>query len=301
MNKTTYGHLIAVFTIVVWGITFTSTKVILDNLLPVEILFSRFLLGAIAMFVIYPKLMGFAGFKRELTFAIAGLFGVSLYFLLENIALTFTLTSNVGVIIAVSPFFTALINAIFIRDEKLQLHFFIGFLIAIAGIYMMSVNSEDISFNPKGDFLALLAAISWSVYSIFIKKASSYGYNNLLVTRKVFCYGLVFIVPALYMMDASFDTERYFKGTVIFNLLFLGLIASALCFFSWNVAVKTLGVVKTSAYIYGIPVVTVITAILILDEKITLLSFVGIVLTLAGLIISESYEGIKLYLKQKLS
>jgi drug/metabolite transporter (DMT)-like permease len=74
----------------------------------------------------------------------------------------------------------------------------------------------------------------------------------------------------------------------VFNIIYLGLGASALCFVTWNFAVKVLGAVKTSIYIYIVPVITVITSTLILHEKITFLSGMGTVLTLAGLFLSES-------------
>lgn len=298
MNTILKGHLLATFTVIVWGLTFISTKILLIDFLPIEILFTRFLLGAIVMYIFYPKLLGFVGWQKELTFALAGFFGVTLYFLLENIALTYSLATNVGVIITISPFFTAIINHFFIKDEKLYLHFFVGFLISLVGIFLLSKNTDPISFNPFGDFLAILAALSWSCYSIFIKKACSYGYKTLEVTRCTFVYGLIFMIPAMFFMGFELKLERFLQIENSLNILFLGLCASALCFFTWNIAVKSLGVVKSSAYIYAIPTVTVITAILILDEKLTLWSFIGILMTLLGLFISESYLKFKLILKK---
>ena len=71
------------------------------------------------------------------------------------------------------------------------------------------------------------------------------------------------------------------------NILYLGLGSSALCFVTWNFAVKELGAVKTSAYIYMVPVITVVTSVVILHEKLTVMSGAGTLLILAGLFISE--------------
>ena len=76
----------------------------------------------------------------------------------------------------------------------------------------------------------------------------------------------------------------------LLNLLFLGLGASALCFVTWNYAVKMIGAIQTSIYIYMVPVITVVTSIIVLDEQITPMSALGIVLTLGGLVISQ-YRG----------
>ena len=140
-NKTAAGHLAALVTILIWGTTFISTKVLLQDFQPIEILFFRFVLGLIALFLVYPRPLKGTSLRQELTFAAAGLSGVCLYYLLENIALTYTMASNVGVIISVAPFFTALLSRLFLKQEgTLRANFFIGFLAAMAGIGFISFN-----------------------------------------------------------------------------------------------------------------------------------------------------------------
>ena len=116
-KKTTTGHMMALITIVIWGTTFISTKILLADFTPIEILFFRFLLGLFVLIVISPKRLKIKDKKQELTFAAAGLCGICLYYLLENIALTYTMASNVGVIISVAPFFTVVLCKVFIRAE----------------------------------------------------------------------------------------------------------------------------------------------------------------------------------------
>lgn len=112
------GHLAALFTILVWGTTFISTKVLLADFQPVEILFFRFVLGLVALLAADPRPLKGTTAKQELTFAAAGLCGVCLYYLLENVALTYTMASNVGVIISVAPCFTALLSRLFLQQEE---------------------------------------------------------------------------------------------------------------------------------------------------------------------------------------
>ena len=200
-NKAT-GHLSALLTILIWGTTFISTKVLLVDFQPVEILFFRFVMGLLALLIVYPHRMKGTTRKQELTFVVAGLCGVCLYYLLENIALTYTMASNVGVIISVAPFFTAILSHLFLKqDEKLRANFFIGFVVAMAGIALISFNGSTLQLNPVGDLLALLAAFLWACYSILTRKISSFGYNTILTTRRVFFYGILFMIPALFMFD----------------------------------------------------------------------------------------------------
>lgn len=286
-NKKSIGHLTALLTIIIWGTTFISTKILLLDFQPVEILLFRFVMGFLALLIIAPKRLTGVSFKQELTFVAAGLCGVCLYYLLENIALTFTMASNVGVIISVSPFFTAILTHLFIKtDEKLQANFFMGFAVAMLGIVLISFNGHRLELNPLGDILAVAAAFVWACYSILTKKISSFGYSVILTTRRTFFYGILFMIPAIFIFDFRFDFSRFADITYLLNIMYLGFGASALCFVTWNFAVNILGAVKTSIYIYIVPVVTVITSVLILRETVTWISVIGAILAIAGLFIS---------------
>lgn len=281
------GHTMALMTILIWGTTFISTKILLVHFSPIEILFFRFAIGYITLILVYPHKLKLADKKQEVLFAAAGLCGVTLYFLLENIALTFTRASNVGVIISTAPFFTAIFAQLFLREEKLKKNFFIGFAAAICGILLISFNGSTIlNLNPIGDMLAVLASLLWAAYSILIRKISSFCYHCIQTTRRIFFYGLLFMIPALLIFQFDWNMARLQDKTLLFNLLYLGLGASALCFVTWNVAVKHLGAIKTSVYIYLVPVITVATSVVILKETITNMAVVGTILTMIGLFIS---------------
>lgn len=283
----TAGHLSALFTVAVWGTTFISTKILLEDFQPVEILFIRFTLGLLALALACPRRLRSAGRRQELTFAAAGLCGVCLYYLLENIALTYTLASNVGVIISVVPFFTAALSSLVLKEPPPGKSFFLGFAVAMLGIFLISFNGARLELNPAGDLLALLAALVWACYSVLTRKISAYGYPTILTTRRVFCYGLLWMLPALFLFECRLGPERFASAVNLGNLLFLGFGASAVCFVTWNFAVKILGAVKTSVYTYLAPVITVAASVLILREPITPLAGLGTVLTLAGLLLSE--------------
>lgn len=288
LSKNMLGHLAALLTIMIWGTTFISTKILLQSFTPIEILFYRFMLGFIILMLCYPHPMKIKDKKHEIYFIAAGLCGITLYFLLENIALTFSFVSNVGVIIAVSPFFTAFLATLFLKEEKQSSYFFIGFITAIIGIMLISFNGSTVlKLNPLGDILAVLAAIVWAIYSILTRKIGEFQYHTIQATRRTFFYGLLFMFPMLFIMDFRLDVGRFQNLNTMGNMLYLGVGASALCFVTWNYAVRVLGAVKTSVYIYIVPVITVVTSALILKEQITGIAIIGTTLTLVGLWISE--------------
>lgn len=287
-NRQTTGHLLAAFTIMIWGTTFVSTKVLLNDFTPIEILVFRFIMGFIALMIVFPHKMQVKERKHELYFIAAGITGVTLYYLLENIALTYTYASNVGVIGSLAPIFTAVVAFIFLREEALRINFFFGFIVALVGIYFISFNGiAKFELNPLGDVLAILATLVWAFYSVITRKISKFGYHTIQMTRRIFFYGIIFMLPTIFFMDFRLGIERFTDPINLFNIIFLGLGASALCFVTWNFAVKVLGPIKTSIYIYLSPVITVVASMIILHEKLTLLAAIGMFLTLLGLFISD--------------
>lgn len=289
MNRRLIGHILALFTTLIWGTTFVSTKYLLQVSVPIEILFSRFALGFITLCLIYPHDIIRFDKKQEVYFAATGLTGVLLYYLLENIALTYTLASNVGIIVATAPIFTAICAHIFLPGEQLHKNFLIGTIFAMSGIVIiMFNNSFNLHFNPLGDFLAVTAAIAWALYSIIIRQIAVMNYNMITATRKMFFYGLIFMLPLIYWQNIHIDTAKLVNSTYLLNILFLGIGASAVCFVTWNLAIDYLGATDCCTYIYLDPIVTVVTAILFLNEEISIITVLGCILTLIGLLISEN-------------
>lgn len=253
-----------------------------------EILFCRFVIGYLALFAICPRLLPYGGLRQEAYFVTAGLTGICLYYLLENIALTYMLASNVGVLLCTAPFFTALAGFAASRGkERPHRRFIFGFVLAMAGIYLISTAESGMQFNLTGDILALSAAAVWALYAVLTRKITTFGYNTILITRHIFFYGLLFMLPALYIFGFTPDLTRFYNPAYLFNILFLGLGASAMCFVTWNYAVKVLGAVKTSAYIYAVPVLTVASAVIVLNELVTAKMLAGGVLIILGLLLSQ--------------
>ncbi len=291
MTKEMRGHVLALATVGVWGLTFASTKVLLEAYTPLEVLFFRFVLGYLTLVLFYPRMLPIKSFKEERLFMAAGFSGVTLYFLLENIAINYTQSSNVGIIVAIAPFCTALLAQVFLRgytQERLSWTFFVGFVVAMCGIGLIMFNGTvHLQLNPMGDILAASAALAWAFYSIFMRMIGELRYSTAKCTRRVFFYGVVFMLPVVAWQGVHFDIDIFLQPLHLGNFLFLAIIASSVCFATWSWSVKVIGAVKASAYIYLVPVVAVLAGSFVLQETITPLAVVGTVLTLTGLVISE--------------
>ena len=288
-------HLVALFTVTVWGLTFVSTKVLLSGFTPLQILCIRFAIGFLALCALRPHVLKLHERRHEWLFAFAGASGIAAYYLLENVALVFTTATATGVIVAASPLFTAIIAALRGDRAALNARFVAGFALAAGGLALVAVgtNAEDAmaafgGLSLLGDLLALLAALVWAFYSLAVKRIGELGYETIASTKRTFLWGLAFIVPATALFGGTLPTPAEALAPVnVANLLFLGLVASAACFVTWNVAVRRLGAVTSTTYIYLVPAITAVASILLIGEPLTAPIVGGLGLTIAGLVLSQ--------------
>lgn len=298
-RKTIFLNIIAFITVSIWATTFISSKILLKSLSPFEVMFYRFLIAYFSLIIIHPKFHKIHSIKEELLFLVCGITGGSLYFLGENTAVKISLASNVSLILATAPVLTAILAHFFTKGEKLNKNLIIGFFIAITGVFLVIFNGNFVlKVNPLGDILALGSALCWAVYSICIKKFGD-RYNALYLTRKIFFYALITMIPLLFTSLFNFNPSVLIQSDVIINLIFLGIIASSVCYVVWNYAVDKLGVVKTNNYLYFLPILTLILSYFVLDEKLTAYSLGGALLIITGVYISEQGFSLKFLSKYK--
>jgi drug/metabolite transporter (DMT)-like permease len=286
-------HLLAFLTVSVWGTTFISTKVLINNgLTPAEIMFLRFALAYVFLWFFTRKQLFSRSLRDEFLFLLSGMAGGSLYFMAENTALSFSLASNVSLIVCTAPLLTAILFYLTHRHEKLKARLVYGSILAFSGVVLVVYSGGFIlKINPLGDFLALMAALSWAFYSL-LSKGLIARYGSMFVTRKIFFYGILTILPFLWNEPVHFKPILLLEPVVLMNLLFLSLIASMLGYIAWNLATRQLGVVRVTTYIYFSPVITLISANLLLHEKLTLPAAVGACCIVGGVYLAE--KGVRL-------
>ena len=287
MNKTlAWGA--AILTVAIWGETFVSTKLLLNNgMMPPDIFFFRFLLAYACIWIFSPKRLFSRSLKDEFRFLLLGITGGSLYFLAENSALKFSTASNVAILVGSAPLITAIVVGIFCKEERMNMKQWAGSAIAFFGMAMVVLNGKFVlDINPLGDALAIAAAAMWAVYSLILRQVSD-RYDVRFITRKVFAYGLLSMgVYFLAVRPLDIDIVVLSKPLVWGNLIYLGLVASLGCFLMWNWAVTQLGTVRTTNIIYGQCFFTMLIAAIILGEKITPMAVLGTVILTSGMMIA---------------
>ncbi len=286
-----FAHVGALITVFAWGISFVSTKVLLENGLgPAEIYIYRFILAYLMILIVCHKRILSNSFRDELLFIICGLCAGSIYFIAENMALEYTFVSNVSLLVTTSPLITTLLMWFIYKNEKPGKGSIIGSLIAFMGVACVIFNSSFVvKMNPIGDILSILAATSWSIYSLVLKKLNAL-YSVMFISRKTFFYGILTAIPFMFFQSELCDYTVLLKTEVWSNLLFLGAFASMIAYILWAQSVKYLGAIKASNYMYISPIVTLIASIIFLNESLSFIGGIGCALILGGMWLGEYIE-----------
>lgn len=288
-NNTWIYHLVAFATVAIWGCTFVSTKVLmLNGLSPAQIFTLRFFIAYVMMLAVYHSRLWADSWRDELKMMLLGISGGSLYFLSENEAMNFTSTTNTSLIVCSCPLFaTLLVRLVYRSTTRISMMQLGGSLLAFAGMVIVVLNGRFVlHLSPLGDALAFTACLCWSVYSLLMKWVSA-KYGAAFITRKVFFYGVLTILP-YYIFYPTLPTAAVLtKPVVVGNLAFLGSLASMICFLTWNWCISKLGAVKATNWVYFNPITTMIFASWVLGEKITPYFLAGATCILLGMFVAD--------------
>lgn len=287
-----FYHVVAFVVVVIWGSTFVFTKLLLiGGLTAAQVFTLRFLIAYVLLFAFSLTRRSFRlvcdSVKDEFLMLALGITGGSLYFLTENTALNYTTTTNTSLIVCLCPLFAAFFISVFYQSERMRAVQIVGSLMAAAGVVVVVLNGHFVlHLSPKGDALAFAACLCWALYSLLLIPAGK-RYNSIFITRKVFFYGLLSMIPYYWLNPEFPPMEIVLQPDILANLLFLGCLASMGCYVTWTWVMKKLGAVIATNYVYINPVSTVIIAWLVLHEQITVYFLMGTALILAGMFLAD--------------
>lgn len=292
-NKEWLAHLVGILVVCCWGCTFVNTKyLIMGGMTPAEIYCCRFILAYIVILFLSPHKLWCDNWRDELCMVLLGITGGSFYFLTENTAIGISYVNNVSFIVCTAPLITTILALLFLNSVKATPYLIVGSLCALMGMAFVIFNGNFVlHLNPLGDFCAFLAALSWAIYSLLMKPMSS-RYGAIFITRKVFFYGLLTMLPVFIFQPWSFPLHDFLKPVIWMNLLFLGFIASLVCFVLWNWVIRRIGAIKASNYIYLNPISTIVASSIFLNEPMTLFAWIGCGLILLGVYLANKSKGI---------
>ncbi len=288
----------AIITMIIWSITFVSSKVLLSYFSPTDLLLLRLVLAFLCSMLMSPSFHPFMGVKTEAWCALTAFSGVGIYQIAENYALFYSPAGQVSVIVSTAPMLTVLVGVLIGKVKRPNINFHIGFIIAILGISLICFQKGVGKASFLGLGFAFLAALCWAIYSFSFEHLAKEGIEDREITKRMFFYSVLLLIPLSIVDGNSISWENLKSVEVLGNLFFLAFVAQALAFLLWNKALRGLGAVEANIYIYLVPAITAIFGYFILKEPFTVYSFIGTFLVLLGLCLSDDKIIEKIYKKR---
>ncbi len=276
----------AFFAVTAWGASFVATKVSLQYVAPTTVVWIRFTMGVI--------ILGLAvGLSKQFTlpqgkdwgyFALLGFLGITFHQWLQSTGLVTAQATTTAWIVATIPVFMALLG-LFILKEYLNWYQVIGIFLAAFGVLLVVTKGNIASiitgkFGTPGDFLVLISAPNWAVFST-LSRSGLKKHPATLMMFHVMSFGWLF-TSLLFLFNPGMRQITHIPWDGWMAITFLGIICSGIAYIFWYDALKSLPVAQTGAFLYLEPVITVIVAALVLKEAILLASVIGGLTILVG-------------------
>ena len=281
------ASLYALMSISFWGISFVSTKAVLDKLDPYTLLVLRFGIGALFLLVLlvlkrYPLNIPLKYIPHLI---VLGILGVFVHQVIQATALLTINASAAGWIISFSPVFTVILSVFFLH-EKMTVLKALGMIVAIIGVLLVTTATNQQSFQPSinvGYLLMILSTLNWAIYSVLLKRLHI-QLPSLVVTFYMCLIGFTLTTPFL-VRNKGWEMIPFLTSVEWAHLLFLVVFVSGLAYWYWAKALEVLEASQVSVFLYLEPVATLITAILLLQEKIIPVSILGGIIIIMGVIL----------------
>jgi drug/metabolite transporter (DMT)-like permease len=278
-------------TVLFWGLSFVSSKAVLNSgVPPMTMVAIRFVIASIVLNLLVRKFDPKArlGKKDILPLALSGLFGLTIYFFFEARGIKLTSASHASLIIASIPVFTVIAEAVFYRTRISWLAA-AGIALSVAGVAFLVWRPGErlASGSLVGDLFMLGACLSWVVY-ILLSKNLHKRMSEIAITAYQSVFGTIFMLPLALLERSQWVPITLAAGL---NLAYLALFCSALSNFLYVYALSRLGPIVISPYVNLIPVVSVLGGVLILGERLAWGQVVGGVLIIAGVLIVNWRQG----------
>ncbi len=286
MKRTSLYLLIPV---IFWGLSYIAIKIVLTELEPVEMISLRFLLAAPSLWLILLykniKILPIKNFKV----IFVGSLLIFIHFWVMAVGMQETTASNTAWILTTAPIFIAILGWMVLK-EKFSLWQSIGLFIAAIGVIVLTANGslENLRWeNSRGDFIVLGSCITWAIYTIWVRKIRGI-YDPLVTTFWMATFAGLIFVPYTFM-TSNISKFITLQTDTIISLLFLGIFSLAIAFWLWSEGLARLKAAEVGIYLYFEPLITMVGAWIILDEKITIWLIGGAVLITIGVMVAEKY------------
>lgn len=284
------GYLALVAVTIFWGSSFVSSKLVLETMPPMLLAFFRYLFAFITLFIFFiifekDKKLNKQDYKH---LVLSSGIGIFIYFIGEYNALNYISASTASIIVSLLPMFMLVTN-FFVFKDKITL-FKVGvILLTLVGVVMVVQADFRAMFNESliGYSLMVMGVAAWVVYSLSTVKMRKNNSNIKVITYQS-GFALILFAP-FAVSNLNIVTQLDFNLWT--NIIYLGVFASGLAFYLYVYSLKVLGTLPVSIFGNTVPVVTVITGFIFLQETLTLIQLLGGSIIVITLLVYAYFEG----------
>jgi drug/metabolite transporter (DMT)-like permease len=267
------------FAVSAWGVSFIATKIALQELSPMTVVWLRFGIGVVVLAIVTLIRKEFrAVAPRDLGyFALLGFIGITFHQWLQVTGLVTAAAISTAWIITTTPVFIAVFGWFFLR-EKFTAHQTFGIIAASAGVLLI-LSKDDLpavlsrGIGSTGDLLVFLSAANWAVFSVLSRKALR-GFSATFMILCIMAFGWLFTTGILFT-GGSFSEIPGVSLNGWYAIIFLGIVCSGFAYIFWYDALKVLPVSSVGSFLYFEPVTTIVVAIPVLGEHVYISTFAG--------------------------
>ena len=278
---------------VLWAVSFVATKVALGSVPPLVVVALRLLISAACFapwLILSGGARGIGGPRGFLRLVWLSLLGTGLHYGLQTVGLQYTTASNASLYAVTAPITIFLLSALLL-GERVTLRKSLGVALAVVGVLLVmgpeSLAALDLGAHVKGDLLVLVSIVMWGLFTVFGKPLTD-QLGALKLTAWVTVIGALWTLPLGWQEARSIGFSLASVTLEAWGALaFLGVGCSFLATLLYFVALQRAESQKVGVYLYTIPPMTAVVALLYLGEALTLYLASGAALVLAGVALTE--------------
>ncbi len=290
-SRTAQGIVMALGATIIWSGNFIVAKTLTSEVSPAMLSLLRWVTACLVLvpFGLKSMLRDWPIIRKHLGFhLITALVGISLFNTFIYLAAGHTSGINMIIISAISPIITILLASIFLK-EPLSFRRVLGMLLAFSGVLAIASKGDwhaliGLRF-AFGDILAVISSALFGGYSVLLrlvpKEESQLGFLTIL-----FIFGALWLVPLAGWEAFNGSIPQLSNPKVLWSVLYIGVGASVISFFLWNMAVARLGPSRASSIYYTLPMFGCTWAVLLLNEQLLAAHILGGVLILLGVAVA---------------
>lgn len=285
MKNTLLGSIYLALAASIWGGMYVVVKVVVAVIPPLELVWMRYVVAIIALLMIgFVKKLSWRIHRRDLLLITAiGIIGNTISIVTQEIGTNLSSAQMGAIITSSTPAFMVIFARLLLK-ERLNLKKGISVALATIGVLLIVGNGQIDMSNQLGGLSLLIAALTWALMSVLLKRVPS-DYSPIVVTTYSILVAIIILTPFVWVNVDEVHFSQLTHPTIWGGLLYLGIISTACAFILWNRGLQMLNASSGGLFFFFQPLVGTLLGGLLLGESLGGTFWMGSILILIGVLL----------------